>query len=84
MKIDLILHVKRYTLSCVQASSSSSVCAFLSMLWNVPALAWIAEVLDMHPLRGSRSSPPCRGELLRPPYQDPGSPESWSDQRREV
>ena len=51
MKIDLILHLKRYTLACVQVSSSSSVCTCPSMLWNVPALTWVAEALDAHPLR---------------------------------
>ena len=66
MKIDLILHLKRYTLSCVQASSSSSVCACPSMLWNVPALAWVVEALDARLLRGSWSSPPCGGELPHP------------------
>ena len=84
MKIDLILHLKRYTLSCVQVSSSSSVCACLSMLWNVLALAWVAEVLDMCPLSRSRSSPPHGGELPCPLHQDPGSPESQSDWRREM
>ena len=83
MTIDLILHLKRYTLSCVQVSfSSMSACS--SMIWNVPALAWVAEALDARPLRGSWSSPPRRGELLHPLYQDPGSLESRSDQRREV
>ena len=65
MTIDLILHLKRYMLSCLQASSSSSVHACPSMLWNVPALAWVVEALDTHLLRGSRSSPP-HGELLHP------------------
>ena len=68
MKIDLILHLKRYTLPCVQASSSSSVRACPSMLWNVPALAWVAEVLDVRPLRRSLSSPPHGGELPHPPH----------------
>ena len=58
MKIDL---------SCVQASSSS-VRACLSMLWNVLALAWVAEVLVARPLRGSQSSPPHGGELPHPPH----------------
>ena len=84
MKIDLILHLKRYTLSCVQASSSSSVHACLSMLWNVLALAWVVEASDAHLLRRSWSSPSRRGELPRPLHRDPGSPESQSDQRREV
>ena len=44
----------------------------------------IAEALDAHPLRGRQSSPPCRGGLPCPPHQDPGSPESQSDQRWEV
>ena len=79
----MILHLKRYMLSCVRVSSSS-VHACPSMLWNVPALAWVAEALDAHPPRGSRSSRPCGGELPRPLYRDPGSPESRSDQTREV
>ena len=70
-------------LSCVQVSYSS-VRACPSMLWNVLALAWVAEALDAHPLRGSWSSPPHGGELPCTPYRDPGSLESWSDQRREV
>ena len=84
MKIDFILHLKRYTLSCVQVSSSSSVCTCSSMLWNMPALAWVAQALDVHPLRRSWSSPPCGGELPCPLHWDPGSPESRSDWRREV
>ena len=70
-------------LSCVQGSSSS-VCTCLSMLWNVLALAWVMEALDAHLLRGSQSSPPRGGGLPHPLYRDPGSPESRSDQRREV
>ena len=65
MKIDLILHLKK-DIHCVQVSSPSSVHTCPSMLWNVPALAWVAEVLDAHLLRGSRSSPPRRGELPHP------------------
>ena len=61
--------------------SESGHWAEITLRQHRPVTITIPEALDMHPLRGSQSSPPHRGGLPHPLHQDPGSPESQSDWR---